>query len=1846
MEEIAMKIADYHRLAVLSLAGAVFFLAVAAVLFIRLNIREAVGFLTGSRARKEIRKREDDAGKTAVLSREMRRRLRTAFIFMVAGAGIISADSGMIVHAEQTLAGPELILEAVENDGGMCAADASGACFFKERLTVSFQIRGEESGDGEEVESWRVLRSDGLVIAEVSGEVWPEQITDTIVESGSYEYRLCDGNGRFLDTGIEICARQSDAVPAVEVSLPEAVMVEGEYYFAEDPQIMGNLSGGGLGIARLEYRAGDGYFVPLADFRQPDGRYAADELLCLQESLRQGPLTDEWKDMADGTYRYTFRAVNVIGNTDEQTVVFHVDKTAPDAQIFVSYETDGTGEGQQRDTGILDFAGRIGTVIRKLFGKTKVVFHLYGRDAVPENGDTTALSGIDAEALIRALMPAGDGMDILDVTEEDAVSFTCEGVEYTGMTHISGTLVLPRGLGTADSRLQIREWRDRAGNVLGGTEPVNITGVTVVCLDRVSPVLEADYTGGIIDTGGRIYYRTDALIELRLREERYGEQRDGKGQVTEPGITLTGALGGTADGWKAEADGSGAGTFVRLPLVKGAETVYGFTVQYQDASGNSLSPGTSVFGSMDADYGIFTNYEVVLDDRPPELTDFAVTGDSDRELQQIPVFRNRQDAPDVELSFTIRDHADYWKPENLTLTIRNRTTGEISAQVRGEALVWTDQGELHTAGYSFDGEEEEAVYQAVLEYSDQAGNPLKTDADVTAGGSDGGAYVSGEWILDHRAPVLEVTYNEAVRLVKDGKEDAEGRPPLPGYTAYYAGEITAAITLQENCAVTEMKDGRLVLQDFVLRENGLDVTEKIIWIVHREPSGAGEAKATYTGIYRLPADGDYVLTASYMDAAKNPARAGKEAAGEIQGIWKNGVYESPLLILDTRPPSLTLVYRDGNKTEEGSGGRKYFREEVTLQVILNDQNLRVREFQEVLLEPQTGILAVDSRGKEIGNMPVREVAAGFETDRICRGTLILELPLFADANYTIPIACTDLSGNQAVWADDSGKMAGTPVGRYEELVTVDRTAPAFELKSETVPGSLADAVRYRNFGFWFADRKMTLTITASDDTAGIQTLRFLVTDEAGKETAFTESLKPAADGTCSIVLPLDGKDFKGNIRAEAVDWSGNSREEIRGGIVESAEKHENSGTAVITTLTPPGRTVDGTDYYRSDVKFNLLLQDSYSGLKRFSCVGGSTLLRTMDYAEEAEKAWDGKPVREITYKYTEDLTLEAATNNRNEVLVRADFLDHAGHAGSVEKRYNIDTVPPVITVEYDQNVPANGVYYRTGRTAVVTIRERNFDRRDVEFRITNTDGRMPSVSDWSSSGSGDDTLHTCTVSFEEDGDYTFTAAFQDLAGNRAEYDRVDAFTIDKTPPCLSVTYDNNEFEHEYYYAGGRTAVIDIEEHNFDERLAGIRITADGGPEEAPVISGWTRYGDHNIARAVFREDGIYTFAVEGMDLAENKLPEYETDYFIIDQTAPELEIFDVRNRSANNGEVRPGIRCLDRNWDSKRTFIRLEGYRNGEQEIRGNQSFLENGMEMKMEEFVTDPKMDDLYTLTAEVYDLAGNCSRAQVQFSVNRFGSVYTFDEATRELVGEDGRYYTREAPKLAITEINVDSLEFREITCSLNGRLRTLREGPDFIVKENSREMGWREYTYLLEQHNFEEEGIYRLTIYSEDRASNASDNNTKGKRVEFAVDRTGPSILISGVEDGAQYRERKHPIVLDVQDNLCLTEVQVTMDGTKTIYTEGEAGETDGRLLLYADSAGHWQTMSVTAFDAAGNERNTQTLRFLVSPSLLVQFFLSRPVPHFILAGLLTAGGAGVTAAFWRKRKKGFQKSGRIG
>lgn len=1713
-------------------------------------------------------------------------------VYRITATSATGETRSVKVLIEQDSLAPEITYRSAVNDSGYTVVDADGIYYFKEQLQVELMI-GDEVFQGEVRSPVRLLRN-GLEIGTVS-----DMVTDTLVQSGTYQYTVMDEAGNRGEHTVEIMAVKTSAQPSMQVFFDqEPVMVEKQAYFPSDPKPVLEVTSLS-GIAKVEYKIKKGEYILLED-------YVTEEVCQWGEhtSYRLDHLSDLAEIGRDGVYEFAFRAVDVMGNQVEQSCHFCIDGTAPDPQIFVSYQTEPAQGGVH--TGIQSLLRAASDWI---FGRTSIMFELYVRDQRLAGIPKEAVSGLDLQDLTKQITTANREVQIQNIRIlEETAEVSYEGITYEGYTHISGILSLPaKQKGYATDCLKINRLKDRVGNC-SAAQGTGYTGTTLLYLDSVEPVLSVDYGDGVIDSGQqKIFYKKDAVLGLSLKEDYYSLFTGPDGKPVAPEVTVTGEESDRAllGEWTAAKDGA----FAQLtcPASKsGTETEYQFSAAYRDGAGNSLVAGAG---------GAYREYALVVDQRAPELTTFMIQGDTRYKFQGANVYQQKE-GEDVTIVLAIDDHASYWNPDALTIQIYNQTKQTFVLELEQQALTWDVKGRIHTTSFSFDGEKEEAMaeYYITVAYEDRAGNPL-IRRNVTEGSLAKGEYTSEHFILDHQAPIFEISYSKAERLVKETdtseKSDRIDQVPTTGCTAYYREAIQVSISWIERCKrvvykeniCSDLADCKVLVTG---EKNGIFVPE-IVWDVEGD---------RIQGSFLLTEEDRYTILVEYTDMASNPMEG-----GSVQGSrWAEGVvdgtYQSTDLVLDQTAPVIKLSYTD-NEGEEcpaiqtSEDGYQYFAQPVWLRLTIEDSSMRLHELKEELKKMQVS----DRLSHIIPDSTAEKYIKGLDASRLVSEPLCLSIPLTAEGNYECLLGCTDLAGNAAEV--------------LLEKISVDWSEPELELTYEVAEAGFLDVIRYRDLGYLFADSRLTITATAKDTVSGIQDIHFLITEEDGRQRKKTATFSPSHQAVSRLDLPLSATDFKGTVLVQAVDWSGGQTEQSYGHVVESAQKHKETSSARITTLTSPGRTYQGVDYYAADVRLELAIEDSYAGLKKVSYTAGKTLSYSADYAAQKKK-------EAVTHTFIQELTLSALDNNENEVLVKAEYEDNAGHKGVVEQHYQIDVTPPVLKIVYKDQIPSHSTYYRQARVATVTVQERNFNPEDVEFVITNTEGVMPVISAFRTTGQGDDTLHTCEVVFAADGDYTFTASCMDLAGNRAAYSRVDAFTIDQTKPQVTVNYDPTGSTHAYYYARPRTATIDLYEHNFDSSQVEIAVTAEEGVP-VPVVSGFATEGDHHVARILFQEDGEYTFTISGTDLADNALELYRSEAFRIDQTPPRLEISGVQDQSANHGVVAPLIRCQDANFDREGVQIMLEGYHNGLQNIDSQMTLSETGAEIQMEDFVHASWADDLYRLEVTARDLAGNTSEKTITFSVNRYGSVYTLDDKTEQLAGPQGRYYTNQEQEIVVTETNVDMVKIRKITCSLNGKLRTMVEGVDYTMQEYGSKDGWKQYVYTMDKHNFSEEGTYILTFYSEDRAENTSDNQTKGKKIEFVVDKTCPSVVLSGVEPDAQYQENKKEILLDVQDNILLQEVKVRFNDTERIYQAAELWKLNGQISCLAKKDAHWQNLQVTACDAAGNEYQTENIRFLLTSDLVVQFFMNKALAGCFFAGvsIIIALGAWICTIFQRRR-----------
>jgi len=948
------------------------------------------------------------------------------------------------------------------------------------------------------------------------------------------------------------------------------------------------------------------------------------------------------------------------------------------------------------------------------------------------------------------------------------------------------------------------------------------------------------------------------------------------------------------------------------------------------------------------------------------------------------------------------------------------------------------------------------------------------------------------------------------------------------------------------------------------------------------------------------------------------------------------------LDIDITAPTIEVSY-DNNTAVDLMDGKGYFDAIRTATIVVTE---RTAHFDKEAFQSGVVITAKDAEGNDINTaipsvkyVETSESKAENATADDAKHTF--KVVYSADANYTLEINYTDKAG----WVcADSNVNYGTSVA--PQNFAIDTTAPTGKITVGSL-GFWEELLSNITFGLW-SPSDVDIVIAADDATSPVKSVEYY------KSSTFTglsvQELEAEAEWVEGESFTIETDDIF-VIYAKITDQTGHVTYISSNGIIVDETKPVFETYSPEITITPE-RPVNGI--YDGNVRVDVGVVDpkagvnnAYSGLRtiRYEIynLGSKTQEGTLYNFSESDPTQD-----KLLQSWNEqDIVVEAAKNNSNDVLVKVIATDNAGNQSVATTTLKIDITDPKIEVSYDNNNGdvsfADGVYYNANRVATIKVIERNFDASAVKVNITNTDGTVPTISGWTTTvggGNGDSTVHTATVVYSADGDYTFAISAKDKVGNAnsgVNYgvsQAPTAFTIDKTVPVISVAYDNNDFANENYYKADRTATISILEHNFDASRVAVTITAtdNGQPVNAPVISNWSKSGDTYTATVNYSVDALYTFDISYSDKAQNEAVDFAQQSFYVDKTMPQMSITEIVDQSANNKDkIGFVITATDTNFDVftpvLTAVVKTEtGFTTKELNI-ASITDIANGRVYTISNIDTD----GIYRITCTLVDKAGNAYSAVtlhqadgtpyvaertaedtlVEFSVNRDGSTFEVDEATKEVL--DNYYVYDVKEDVVIVEVNANQLTSN--TVSLNGK--ELVEGTDFTIATEGGNGAWLRYIYTLNKELFAEEGEYTIVVSSVDEAENNAFSDVKNTKVAFVVDRTAPVVTISGLETNGRYQTDAQTVTLIPTDDggavksIVVNQVDVEGNVIKTLQEElsGETLETaleanDGQISFVIPS-GTYDYIEIVCADCSVNETgSTNKVEILIEDVLITE------------------------------------------
>lgn len=1052
-------------------------------------------------------------------------------------------------------------------------------------------------------------------------------------------------------------------------------------------------------------------------------------------------------------------------------------------------------------------------------------------------------------------------------------------------------------------------------------------------------------------------------------------------------------------------------------------------------------------------------------------------------------------------------------------------------------------------------------------------------------------------------PVITLFQDGTAAEVDFADEEDEAKLDRTSDSDIVVGEVSRAdnikFTVQDDCSGVKSVECAIVSLD--LSSIYYDNLAKTY-----DPAGIALDELNYTNMdllesedekytMNLPSeDGDYVICVK-----------------TINGSGLEKTYISNGFFIDSESPEITAVFIK-DETEENITNQVINGEEVysnkTIQTTIKIKEKHLKCGQVIITKK-------DCVGNPIDEKICYEFKPTTQSDVYATEQIKLE----EDANYQIKILAIDKAGNTPK-KDTYGQPESVvynvtvdttvPNGKIETALLFDQIASNDGKKKGIVSmvKDISDKLPWLTFVpevlySVFSKDTIQYTMSGSDEISPVKIRYFLSAEQMTEE-----KLDKLPEESWHLYDKMENNVIEVNesciIYGRVKDKAGNISYFNTQGMI--TDNHEPD---ILLSLN---KETNKNGFYNGNVSFSADIEDKIPE--------GGTASSGLQYVAYYLRK-DGKHISSrVVYDISKDKkkekdtlkieqeSISAKEFNSNDVTLCVTAIDNAGNKSNEEIPLKIDNVKPEISVSYDDQ--AVGEYCNHTRTATISIKERNLNTDDVKIVAKGAHGNTGKVGKWSHSGNtgkSDNAVYTCKVTFTEDDDYEFTVSCVDKAGNKAAKNFSDKFTVDATKPVISVSYNGTAPEQNAYYKEPITATITITEHNFDASKVDIQMHADNS--SASGASGFSSNGDVHTATVSYSADGTYGLDVAYTDEAGNAADSYSGSTFTVDLIEPEIEITNIQDKSANKGDVKPVITCTDVNYDSDKAVIKLYGANNGEIDLKDvaiSSQVINNGEQFTLD-FPETQILDDVYTLTAEVTDKAGNETEKSIEFSVNRFGSVYTLGTETGEWLTSGVCSYIQEGRPVVIVETNVDEVVERNIAYTqggVNAAVVTVNEagssssqerenGTYYQMKDRRGEGQWYQYEYTIPADNFLSEGRYSVQIDSTDKAgnhtSNVSNKRTEGNLVvEFAVDQTAPSAVITGAENREVYNEASHTVYLDVQDNLATDYVTVYLNGEEYgTYKASDIEELENGLIpVKVGQSLSTQTIQLMAKDMAGN------------------------------------------------------------
>lgn len=1259
-----------------------------------------------------------------------------------------------------------------------------------------------------------------------------------------------------------------------------------------------------------------------------------------------------------------------------------------------------------------------------------------------------------------------------------------------------------------------------------------------------------------------------------------------------------------------------SGTLTDIEEVKtdGDKKVYKATLQLLGEEKNQLNGNLQVqavdAADLSSDYITDTDNIVVVDSISPKL-DASYSFENATEHYQ-----------KVEEGINEKKVNHHYTSDDVTVTLKvkeaNFYAGDVTVTIKK-----TDVSDK-TTDYTFDGSE--LKWEKITDKNSTEEDDGKDwyRAEYTL--SEEGDYVITLQDTDHSGNVEEKVYTSEVITID---------------------KTVPTITFEEDASVTDKTDPKRN-QKVTIKINERNFRAKDISVTGSAKNNRGEddqnkidalneylqqedswkiidkkhvAELSLDKLKNVVGDAIYDLTFTYCDLALN----------ELDGSEKD---RSTGVVLDREAPTnVTVSYSDNyttpkkifDKVAEAVTGKKYFyyNKKVTLTFTAQDEVSGVDHF--------TWSYAKEANASDV-NKDTGDSAYTLQTVDAVQDQENLDQ---FSATVVLPREDADqLRGNFIYAATDKCKNEiEHPIVDNENVIVVDTKVPTMTA-TYTTPSR-------KEGNHWYYNKNINLTFAVTEANFYAEDVKVELSRNAGATyteitPAWTDESVDLHIGTYTIpALKNHSNDADYKIRVTYEDRSGNAMNEYVSNVMTidtkvpvisvsyankdvknvlaDAEGHNRSYFNATQTATV---TINEHNFAGNEVDCTIIAKDVTGKV-----LNADALCQKSGWTDRGDIH-----TMTITYPGDANYTFDVAYTD----LATNQAADYSEDYFTVDK-----TVPSGLTVTYSPSIldtALNGISYGFYNAKVRVTLTANDDIAGVhDFKYAYTKAAGVSavnaelinqiIEEAGITYSNDGRTATSTFEIPKNAltnDTQFNGTVQFTVKDRSENESGELadtkrLVVDNIAPTANVEYNTPVHQENgiSYYDGAVTATVTMNEANFYPEDVVVSVTKDGAAYS--VSPSWSDQGtDVHIGTFTLSEDGDYFITMNYRDKSSNQMVEYSSEQLTVDTeiTAPVITVNgEEANGRAFKNEVVPAVSFNDINFNSYKITLTRTRYDVKDEDVTekyiGSAVALDGqGGSGSFDTFEKETETDGIYTMTVSMTDKAGHSAETTATFTVNRFGSVYVYNDQLIDLIQDGGAYVQPSAIKddLVITEYNADRLlaDSLDIEVLCDGKPMADTDysvTPEINDQAPIGSSGWYQYQYTIAKENFAKDGVYKIAVASKDATGNSPETtNYEDKEILFHVDGTAPEITsIAGLEDTI-INAQSVDATYSVYDTMGLKSIKVLVDGNVVDeITDFSADRNNYEGDFVVNESKDKQKVELVVTDLAGNVTDTDSEEF---------------------------------------------------